>query len=550
MGSGRARSFEWKAIAIPSDDASAASARWIAAAIAELRATTLRQIAQTPLAALDQVLDGVLAELGIFLESDRATLLELTDDRRGLRVRRTWSALGVSRLPQCRLEQGCCSLVGPLLRGETVSYERPEEMAPHTTQDIERLVGVGSRSSLVLPLVLGGATIGAISIGRVSCARTWPAEVVQALRSLANILALALDRSRQARQCQQQHEEQRETERLAQLGHWTHHYALGSTAGSEQLCRILDLDPRAELDLMATVKRIHPDDRAAYEHFLTVLLVGGEAEPVEVRAMRPDGELRHLRCSGEAGRDVDGALSFAHGVVHDITERKHDEQALKALNHRLVRAHEDERARIAREIHDDLGQQLAALKLQLDLLRREPQVDTAMAERLATLSRATMDVATTVRGLSHGLHPGVLERLGLRPALEALARQASSSSSPSALDVRLEPPAGPEPSSLPAELSLSLYRVAQEALANAARHSRATTVKVVLRVESSRVILSVRDDGVGMVVRGGTGAHGLGLLGMRERVHLVGGTLRIESAPARGTLIEAAVPYLGGSEQR
>lgn len=213
----------------------------------------------------------------------------------------------------------------------------------------------------------------------------------------------------------------------------------------------------------------------------------------------------------------------------------------RAAHHRLVEAQEQERARLAREIHDDLGQRLAALKLHLDLMQRDPGVGPQVVERLSMLSTSAAEVAAVVRGLGHALHPGVLERLGLRGALEALCAQQRSAGG---VQVRMQPAvARAEPVVRTGEAALGLYRVAQEALANAIRHGQAQRIDVGLEIHGNVARLSVHDDGVGMVLRGGASSSGLGLSNMRERMHLVGGTLRIDSTPGHGTTVEATVPW-------
>jgi signal transduction histidine kinase len=513
----------------------------------ELDALTLdvfSRVTEAPVNGLDRVLQDVLVQLGSVLGVDRITVLSLTDDRRGLRVRRTWSAPRVPPLPILRAQDELSELVAKALRGEIVEVRGVEDRHGHTPRDLASLHELGQRSLLALPLRFGGVSVGALWLGGVLRAYAWTDELVAGLQSFGQAMAMALHRQQEAQARVQHDEALRETERLAGLGHWTHHYALGTTVASAELHAIFQLDPRVELEPTSMVAKIHPQDRATYEAFLAVLLVGRTPAPIEVRVVHRNGELRHVRCWGAAGRDQDGSLTFARGVVLDVTERKHYEVALVALNHRLVRAHEEERARLAREIHDDLGQRLAVLKLELDLVCRDASLAAPVAERLAAASRSTAEVATAVRGLSHGLHPGVLERLGLCGSLAALCRQTHA---PGKLAVRfVGPEVGPPP--LAPEVSLGLYRVAQEALANARRHSRAHEVVVRLALADAQLRLEVRDDGVGMAMRGGAGMHGLGLLGMRERMHLVGGRLEVTSAPGEGTRIEATVPLARGDE--
>lgn len=507
----------------------------------ELDALTLdafSRVTEASVQGLDRVLHDALERLGMLLGIDRLSALSLTDDRRGLRVRRTWSAPRVPPLPISRVQDELSELVGKTLRGELVEMRRGDDLHDLTRAEFDSLRLLGQRSLLALPLRFGGVSVGALWLGGVLRPCAWSEEIVAGLQGFAQPMAMAVHRQQEAQARVQHDETLHETERLAGLGHWTHHYALGTTVASAEIHAIFQLDPRVELEPTSMIAKIHPQDRAAYEAFLAVLLVGRTPAPIEVRVVHRNGELRHVRCLGAAGRDQDGSLTFARGVVLDVTERKRYEVALVALNHRLVRAHEEERARLAREIHDDLGQRLAALKLELDLVCRDASLAAPVAQRLAGASRSTAEVATAVRGLSHGLHPGVLERLGLCASLAALCRQTHALGKQVVRFVGLEgiPPA------LSPEVSLGLYRVAQEALANARRHSRAHEVMVMLELDETVLRLEVCDDGVGMAMRGGAGMDGLGLLGMRERMHLVGGTLEIASAPGEGTRIRATVP--------
>lgn len=500
----------------------------------ELALRHLGQVSQAAIAALPRVIEDALAELGSSLALDRTTVFEITPDRRSFRMLRGWVAPDVQRLPIMDVEQACPELVARVLRGELIWHDDIEELRTTAPRDFSTLEGLGQQSLLVLPLQIGGTTVGAHALGGTLRPKRWTEDVIAGLRSFGQVLGSALLRIQNAKHHARRDEERRETERLARLGHWAHNYAHGSTVGSEQLFQIFHLDPRSELDLLETAAMIHPDDRARYEGFLAALLVGASAEPIEVRVVHRDGELSHLSCRGEACRDVDGRLTFARGVIHDVTERKRDEMAMMALNHRLIRAHEEERTRLAREIHDDLGQRLAALKLELDLIRRTPEV-AAAAPRLTALSRAAGEVASVVRTLSHTLHPGVLERMGLSDALAALCRQTTKLSE---IEVdHVQDHALPD---LDPEVALSLYRVAQEALANATRHSGARHIEVTLRIVDGVLCLAVHDDGVGISAHP-TAEPGLGLLGMRERMRLIGGTLHVRSGSVVGTRIEARV---------
>jgi signal transduction histidine kinase len=218
-----------------------------------------------------------------------------------------------------------------------------------------------------------------------------------------------------------------------------------------------------------------------------------------------------------------------------LAERNRVAESLRQSRGRLIDAQEQERRRIARELHDDIGQQLTLLELELDQLRHQPgqslkpQLDKLYFQASATLG--------ATRALSHGLHSSHLEILGLSPAVRNLCQAVSQETNIEVtfrqedVPVRLDP-----------QISLCIYRVVQEALHNIARHSHAQTASVTLRGKAEHILLGIVDDGVGII--GHTEEHpvALGLASMQERVSLVGGTFKLISQPMRGTRIEAAIP--------
>jgi signal transduction histidine kinase len=212
-------------------------------------------------------------------------------------------------------------------------------------------------------------------------------------------------------------------------------------------------------------------------------------------------------------------------------------ERIRDLGGRLLGAQEAERARIARELHDDVSQQLALLAFDLDLLRGEASIQRRHADRVVqgAFDRA-QGVARSVHALSHRLHPVRLQMLGLVASLHGLARELSAPDLPilfSHEDVPID---------VPEEITLCLFRVVQEALQNAVKHSAATRVSVHLSgTHVNGLLLTIDDDGIGFNVEEAW-TCGLGLLSMTERVESVDGVLNIRSTPGRGTCLEVAVP--------
>jgi len=207
---------------------------------------------------------------------------------------------------------------------------------------------------------------------------------------------------------------------------------------------------------------------------------------------------------------------------------------IRHLSRRLLGEQDAERARIARELHDDINQQLALLSMDLDRLRSE-RLQVQSAKRLSQALEATNGISTSVRELSHRLHPSTLRLIGLVAAVDKLRRDLSPPHLPVAFCHRNVP------AQIDQNIALCVFRVAQEALRNAVKHSDASHIWVDLTGGPSSVALTVTDDGKGFDVNGLPNA-GLGLISMRERVESVGGVLEIQATPASGTRLSVTVP--------
>jgi signal transduction histidine kinase len=238
-----------------------------------------------------------------------------------------------------------------------------------------------------------------------------------------------------------------------------------------------------------------------------------------------------------AGAEVRDGPTMLMAIITDLTDRKRAEATRLELMKRVISAEDDERRRVARELHDETGQSLTAMLFGLRAI--EEQAVTwdvrSAAQRLRRVAAQTVD---DIGRLARGLHPAILDDLGLA---EAVRRHGSdwARSFGIALDLRLT---GPIPHPLPPLVETTMFRIVQEALTNVARHARARRVGVELTYEGTTLELVVRDDGVGFDT--GTTrrkASGLGLHGMRERVTLLGGSFEIESTPGRGTVVRARV---------
>jgi|YNPMSStandDraft_1061717.scaffolds.fasta_scaffold01541_4 signal transduction histidine kinase len=216
------------------------------------------------------------------------------------------------------------------------------------------------------------------------------------------------------------------------------------------------------------------------------------------------------------------------------------EQELRRLSQELVRAQEEERKSISRELHDEVGQMLTALRMELhnlDELRQAPEEQ--FRERLEDARRLSENALRTVRDLAMGLRPSMLDDLGLAPAVQWQAREFSRRYG---VPVSVEMDGALE--NLPERQRTCVYRVVQEALTNCARHARASQIRVTIHGREDSLILTVQDDGVGFDPEEAAG-RGLGLLGIQERVRELGGKVSIFSQPGRGALLTVEVPLRG-----
>jgi signal transduction histidine kinase len=218
-------------------------------------------------------------------------------------------------------------------------------------------------------------------------------------------------------------------------------------------------------------------------------------------------------------------------------EREPAEGVLRELAGRLIDAQEEERKRIGRELHDHVSQTLNVLTITIDQLRADREIPCGVADALEGLRRKTNDVTDDVRRLSHRLHSSTLDYLGLVPALQMLVSEFSERHGIGITFAHASMPAA-----LPSEVALCLFRVAEESLTNIAKHSKASTAQVNVAGAADGIHLTVQDAGDGFDVHGVESRAGLGFVSMQERLRLLHGTIRVDSAPARGTRIDAWIP--------
>ncbi|HZW29298.1 MAG TPA: ATP-binding protein [Isosphaeraceae bacterium] len=274
---------------------------------------------------------------------------------------------------------------------------------------------------------------------------------------------------------------------------------------------------------------------------LTWLNRGHLSDSFEVRLIGRNHEQPQVWICVVARNWESGPRGNLHWMIRDVTARRQAEAERHELMSRLVTAHEDERRRIARELHDSVGQLLTALTLAVTTVREAAPLPPASDARLEEVERLAHQLGREVRDLAVRLRPPALDDLGLDAALAQHLRGWST-----AVGIEVDyQPSGVQVQRLPPEVETAIYRVVQEALTNVARHAHARQVSVVVARHAGHVTAVVEDDGIGFDQEGAQhrpDGKRLGLLGMRERAALAGGTLEIESRPGFGTTVIARFP--------
>ena len=265
-----------------------------------------------------------------------------------------------------------------------------------------------------------------------------------------------------------------------------------------------------------------------------------ESFKMRYRLRRHDGEYRWLLDIGVPRLSPDGTFVGYIGSCLDVTEAELAEEALANMGRKLIEAHEEERTWIARELHDDINQRIALLSVELEQWSQNlPQTEGEVRYHMAHLRQRIFDLGKDIQALSHRLHSSKLDYLGIASAANSFCRELSEQQK-----VEIDFKHAGIPGSLPKEISLCLFRVLQESLQNAAKHSGVRHFNVDLYGTPEEIQLTVTDLGVGFDPQDAINHRGLGLISMRERLQLVSGEFSIKSQPGRGTTLVARVPFV------
>ena len=439
--------------------------------------------------------------------------------------------------------------VGAGLNGRVAQTGEPlvvEDAAhdPRLTREIVAKERVAAQ--LIVPVKSRDKVIGTLAVGVRSQRRFTPDEI-EILMSIGEEIGVALENNRlykeqifMAEQLRQSEHNYRELFEMAHDAIWVHDMDGNIQTANEAAARMVGYG-MAELLNMNVRSFLDEEGLNVAKEVRRRLLAGEQViQPYEQKLIRSDGSIAFLMLTTSVLTRDGKPQAFQH-IARDVTEQKRMDENLRFYVQQITRAQEEERKRIARELHDDTAQQLIVLSRQLDKLisaSPPPMTDMTPVEKLQERVDAILD---GVRRFSQDLRPSILDDLGLIPALEWLASDMTEH-----FNISVNVDVSGAERRFPPEKELLLFRIAQEALSNVRKHSGAQKAWISMRFTDKATVLTVRDSGKGFVPpeRFGdlTGAAKLGLAGMAERARLLDGELRIVSAPGAGTTVTLEAP--------
>jgi PAS domain S-box-containing protein len=503
------------------------------------------RLAASPLDQVDTTITAGLHHIIKAVNTDRICWYEVAEDSVTLLHKYTAGPPDAPSSPEHISSDRMPYLAERLGLHEVVTLHRVNDLPAKAHTDRQFLESLGVQSLLLIPSSYSPRRKGVLGLASYSTEVTWPDESISQLAIVANIIGATLERKYE--QSEREASEQRFRHLFAQASMGI---ALETMDGlilevNPAFCSMIGYSP-AEL-CSATCARIsHPDDEKIEQALFQELREGTRTSyRIEKRFFRKDGSQMWGQVSVSLLNCNDGRTPLVIGMVSDITAQKNAEaslqlrdQELQRLAEQLIETQEEERRRISRELHDDIGQRISLLACELDLgLQGDLSTQERDSALLPRLRKELDAVATDIHELSHELHSASLQCCGLKVALKDLCWKYAHRH-----QMQIELHAETLDPKLPADISLCLFRVAQEALANALKHAQTKKVCVRATQDCDRVSLSVRDFGVGFDSSAQLG--GIGLISMRERLRIFGGTLQLRSAPDQGTEItaEIAVP--------
>jgi PAS domain S-box-containing protein len=482
-------------------------------------------------------LEESLGRMGALLQMDRITIYEFSQDRTELTVNFAWTKQRTQSAHAVLKSNQLPWWTDHILHGEVLVTSDVNALPDEASLEKDYLRTKDIISAASVPLEVGGEVFGAVTFASTTRRVDWSEDFVQRLKMLAEIFSNALGRNHAEARRRESEERFRLVANTAPVLIWM--------SGTDKLCTYfnqgwLDFTGRALEDELGNgwAEGVLSVDLQRCMETFTEAFERRERFTMEYRLRRHDGEFRWVLDIGVPRFNADGSFAGFIGSVIDVTDHKEAEQALATVSGRLIQAQEEERHRIARELHDDISQRLALLSVELQgLADARPKSSVELRDRTEQLLKRTSEISSDIHALSHRLHSTKLDYMG---AVAAMAGFCSEITAQTGLEIDFEHTDVPR--SLPQDISLCLFRVLQEGLRNAVKYSGAQRFKVELRGVPGAILLLIRDSGAGFDPEAAMKNGGLGLISMRERVSLVKGTISIASKPMVGTEIRVHIP--------
>ncbi len=496
---------------------------------------------------LEQVLSSSIDSITDMMKAD-AALVFLVDEEAG----------DLALVAYQGVSEDFARSVGRVKVGEGFNGRVAETGEPLSVEDVTHdpcLIRIaaskeGIRSQLIVPLKSKGKVMGTLCVAMRNH-RQFHKDEIELLTAIGNQIGVAVENAHlyehereSAEQLRASEERYRELFESANDAIWVHDLAGNIVAANKASEQLLGYTLQELLRMKAVNVTAFLSDEGlelAREIRRKLLEKQPVAQPYEQHIIRKDGTEAILMMTTNLVADKGEPVAFQH-IGRDITEEKRMRENLRYYLQQVTMAQEEERRRIARELHDDTIQALIVLSRQLDdLACRAKDQSKEDKLQLEELWQQTNSIMEGLRRLSQDLRPATLDRLGLLPALEWLASDIGKHSG-IMIEVKKQ---GAERRVVP-EAELVLFRIVQEALNNVWRHSQATSAEVIVDFDDSRTRMTVKDNGKGFLIQNAMGDltkdGRLGLAGMRERARLLGGSLELESEPGNGTTVTIEAP--------
>ncbi|HEY6273353.1 MAG TPA: PAS domain S-box protein [Terriglobales bacterium] len=481
-------------------------------------------------------IEGGLDRVRTFLNVDRVTLYDRTEPEMEFRALHYAPLEGSGLLFPSLTEKQFPWAMNEIKGGKALLVEDLDQLPKEAS--IERAVArQGVCSFAVIPLQADQALLGLLVLATTGRQRGWSQDLARQLQILGDIFYQAALRQRAE-------EAARESERRFALVADSAPMLVWM-AGTDKRCTYfnkgwLDFTGRSLEQEMGDgwVTGVHPEDIARCMNLYSQAFDDHEEFKLEYRLLRHDGEYRWIMDCGLPRYTPDGSFCGYIGSCIDITDLKRSQQELEELSGRLIHAQEEERKRVARELHDNFGQRLTVLSMELAQRLAAPQTPEQVSDCLHDISEKLKEISRAMNSTAHQLHSSHLEVLGLVSAVQGLCDEFSRQ-----YGIQASFAHDTVPARVPSDVALCLFRIVQEGLQNVAKHSGALSCEVTLHEACQGIRLAIKDPGIGFDPARLKLKPGLGFISMRERLRMVGGEMNVESSPSRGTEISVRVPY-------